>query len=310
MSYIETQRLKAVGLRDELFKDPGGGIFKKFEREFVLKDPSLNVFAGIRDDVVAYFNKYSIPFWDSGKEPTGHLLSSQIACINHLFFLRQREDISTAILQGIDPDVKTALRVDEGFVEFEVIGEKNHLGEKGHTRGANSTSVDAVMLAELQNGKRKLFFIEWKYVEQYKHSPSKALGESGQTRLRIYSPLLKKPDSPLKDTNLEGLYTEPFYQLMRQTLLANEMVKANEYGASDYLHLHVIPTENKELKEVNTALGKLEGSTLQDTWTTVLKSPHRYKAVDPKDFLEPVKNCLDTKTVINYLEQRYWNEQL
>lgn len=43
MSYIETQRKKSIGLRDEIFKDPGGGVFKKRESEFVLKEPALNI---------------------------------------------------------------------------------------------------------------------------------------------------------------------------------------------------------------------------------------------------------------------------
>lgn len=68
MSYLEDQRQKAVQLRDVIFKDPGGGIFKKAEREFVLKDPSLNIWAGIREDAISYFNRCGIPFWDSGNQ--------------------------------------------------------------------------------------------------------------------------------------------------------------------------------------------------------------------------------------------------
>jgi len=312
MSYVETQRQKAVGFRDKLFKDPGGGVFKNIEREFVLSERAANLWAGVREDAIAYFNRYSIPFWDSGSEPTGHLLSSQVACINHLYFVRQRQDIATKLLQTIDKNVESALRMDNGvpdngYVDFEVIGAKNYLGEKQHTRGANSTSVDAVMLAKMRNGQRKLFFIEWKYVEQYKNQPSKAEGESGQTRLKIYSPLLERSDCPFRITNMEGLFTEPYYQLMRQTLLANEMTKAKEYDATDYMHIHAIPTANKELKEINTAAGKLDGSTLHETWSNLLKSPDKYIAVDPKDFISSARDCNDVLSWLTYLEQRYWS---
>lgn len=309
MTYIEQQRKKAVGLRDEVFKDPGGGHFKKLDRTFVLKDPALNIWAGVREDAIDYFRRNTIPFWDSGNEPTGHLLSSQIACVNHLYFVRQRQDIATAILQGIDKNVKTALVMDNGsdsgYVDFEVVGSKNYLGEKLHTRGANSTSVDAVMLAELENGLRKLFFIEWKYVESYGKT-SKAEGDSGQTRIKTYTPLLMQSDCPIKISNIEGLFTEPYYQLMRQTLLAHEMAKAKEYRADIYFHLHVIPKDNKELKDVNTTSGKLAGETLEETWKNVLKSPELYRAVDPKDFLEPARKCIDSFAPLTYLEQRYW----
>jgi hypothetical protein len=309
MSYKELQRKKATGFRDELFKDPGGGQFKKLEREFVLKDPALNLWAGIREDAISYFKRNSIPFWDSGNEPTGHLLSSQIACINHLYFVRQRGDIATSILKGIDPNVKTSLKLgagsDIGYVDFEVIGGKNYLGERLHTRGANSTSVDAVMLAELNNNKRKLFFIEWKYVESYSSS-SKAEGDSGKTRMKTYSSFLNLSDCPIKPSNIEGLFTEPYYQLMRQTLLAHEMTKAKEYNADSYIHIHVIPRNNLELKNVNTAEGKLLGKTLEETWRNVLKSPNLYIAIDPEDFLKPAVNCLDCLSLLSYLKHRYW----
>lgn len=309
MNFKEQQRKKATGLRDELFKDPGGGQFKKLEREFVLKDPSLNLWAGIREDVISYFKKNNIPFWDAGNEPTGHLLSSQIACINHLYFVRQRGDIATSILRGIDSTVNVALKLgsgsDMGYVDFEVIGEKNYLGERLHTRGANSTSIDAVMLAELNNGRRKLFFIEWKYVESYS-GPSKAEGESGKTRMKTYSSLLNKSDCPIKTCNFEGLFTEPYYQLMRQTLLAHEMIKAKEYNADSYFHIHVIPKGNLELKNVNTAEGKLTGKTLEETWRNVLVNPTLYNAIDPEDFLKPAFNCFDCLSLLSYLKNRYW----
>ncbi|MEI6851269.1 MAG: hypothetical protein WCL06_00445 [Bacteroidota bacterium] len=311
MNYLEAQRQKAVALRDKIFKDPGGGIFKQTEREYVLLEPALNIWGGVRDDAISYFNRYNIPFWDSGVEPTGHVLSSQIACINHLYFIRQRQDIATIILQEVDKDVKCALQMDNGvkdcgYVDFEVIGRKNYLKEKLHTRGANSTSVDAVMLAEMNNGLKKLFFIEWKYVEQYKSQPSKANGDSGKTRIETYRPLILAEDCPFEFKNIDGLFTEPYYQLMRQTLLANEMTKAEEYGASLYQHLHIIPEENSDLRKVNTANGKLPGTTLHETWTGLLKNPEKYKMVDPKDFIFPAKICNDTISWINYLEQRYW----
>lgn len=308
MHYKEKQRKKVIELRDEVFKDPGGGLFKSLDREFVLKDPRLNLWAGVREDVIKYFMDNQIPFWDSGNEPTGHLLSSQIACLNHLYFIRQRKDVATAILKGIDKEVKEALMPDHcnGYVDFEVIGTKNFLGEKSHSRGANSTSIDALMLAELNNGKRRIYPIEWKYVESYSNT-SKADGDSGKVRIGIYQKLLSRIDSPINDVNIDGLFTEPYYQLMRQTLLASEMVKNKEYQADSYLHVHVIPNDNIELKNVNTATGKLIGDTLEQTWKNVLKTPSQYLAIDPLQFLLPERHCLDCFAHLSYLEQRYWN---
>lgn len=55
------------------------------------------------------------------------MLSSQVACINHLLFFRHNQDIATAVLKGIDNNVNKALRLDNdktdhGFVSLEVIG--------------------------------------------------------------------------------------------------------------------------------------------------------------------------------------------
>jgi len=115
MNYREKERQRATALRDELFRDPGMGDFKKTPREFVLSDPGLNLWGGIRDDALAYFTSNSITWWDSGNEPTGHLLSSQIACINHLYPLRQREDLATVVLRTIRPDILRALPLDTGL---------------------------------------------------------------------------------------------------------------------------------------------------------------------------------------------------
>jgi hypothetical protein len=324
MNFYDSQREKSIAIRDKLIGDPGQGLFYDIPRGFVLMRPELNLMEAVRYDAEKYFTDNHIPFWNTGEKrakgvhkPSGHMLSSQVACINHLFFFRQHQEIATAILKGVDNNVMTALRLDNdktdsGFVSFEVIGKKNYLKERRHTRGSHSTSVDAVMLAEMRNGSRKLFFIEWKYVEEYRGKQSKFIEEGGGRRKATYLPLLQKEDCPIKtaeldDTFIKGIFYEPFYQLSRQTLLAHEMTKAKEYGATDYLHLHLIPTNNKELKLENTSRGILQGATLQETWTNLLKSPDKYKAIDQKDFLEPARQISEAKTAIEYLEQRYWN---
>jgi len=127
MSYRENERKKAIEIREALFRDPGDGIFFKKEREFVLKDPTLNLWAGIRDDAIDYFERNKIAWWmgDQENEPTGHLLSSQVACINHLYFPRQRKDTATAILKNISEKIEEAVIVDDGYVEFEAVGKIN-----------------------------------------------------------------------------------------------------------------------------------------------------------------------------------------
>jgi hypothetical protein len=302
MRYREDQRKKSVALRDKLFRDPGGGVFKKTPREFVLEDPVLNLWADIRQEALDYFERNRIVWWgDQGNQPSGHLLSSQIACLNHLFFLRQREDIATTVLQKIYPEIVSAIQVDDGFVEFEVVGCQNYLGEKSHTRGANATSIDAVMVGKKSNGKNLFVMIEWKYTEDYqkdnKYIPARA---------QIYDRLLAEQDCPIKVDNFESLYYEPFYQLMRQTLLGWKIVQNGEYGCDEYIHLHVIPAANKELKDRVTSPG-LDGDSMSAAWKNVLAQPAHYRPISPEEFLSPGRQCKDTASIFTYLESRYWN---
>jgi predicted metal-dependent RNase len=100
-------------------------------RDFVLPEPQLNLWEGIRFDALEYFKKNKIGWWQGQREePTGHLLSSQIACINHMYYLRQRKDMATAILKSLDNKIEQACIVDDGYVEFEFIGEKQYVGHK------------------------------------------------------------------------------------------------------------------------------------------------------------------------------------
>ena len=323
MRFYDIQKEKCIRLRNEITNDPGQGLFYKISRDFVLNNPELNLMEEVRNEVEKYFTENNIQFWNTGEirpkginKPSGHMLSSQVACINHLFFFRHQQDVATSILKGIDNNVKTALHLDNdkpnhGFVSFEVIGKENYLKERSHTRGVFSTSIDAVMLAEMQDESRKLFFIEWKYVEQYIGKPSKFNEEGGERRKETYLPLLKEKDCPLKikdlnDKFIEDIFYEPFYQLMRQTLLAHEMIKAKDFGASDYIHLHLIPNDNHELKLKNPSIVILLGNTLEETWSNLLKSPEKYKTIDPKVFLEPARKFSNVTKAMNYLEQRYW----
>ena len=311
MSYIEEQRKKAIGLRNELFKDPGGGMYNNQPWEFVLKDQTLNIWKGVRAEVIAYFHQNSISFWESINRPSGYLLSSQIACINHLFFMRQRQDVATVVLQGLDRNVKRALRIEKdendiGFVVFEENGQNNYLKERSRIRGAHSTSIDAAMLALMKDGTRKLFLIKWSYAECFS-GRSKEINNKGLYSIFNYKPFLEDLDSPIKSCDLIGLSIEPYFQLMRQTLLAHEMTKANDYGATDYTHLFVVPSGNQDFLGVNVASSRLEGSSLTETWSKLLKTPGKYIIIDPKEFLEPSIDCTDTKEIISYLKKRYWD---
>ncbi len=301
VSFREQQRRKAIFNRSVLFLDPGQGLYRNKPREFVLSDPRLNLWEETRSAALEYFRNNEIIWWPGATHPSGHLLSSQVACINHLFFARVRGDIATNILHAISSEVCAALPLIDGYVEFEYIGSRQLLRERGFTRGANCTSLDAVMLGRTNSGKKILFLIEWKYTEDY---PPNSLWL--QKRSDIYDSLIVAAEGPfLSSVEPKSLYFEPFYQMMRQTLLGHLFLKNRELDCDDYVHVHVVPDGNIELKTRITS-PFLFGDCIHTAWTALLRAPHRYVAIDPEALLKRTSTLPDTRCWLDYLKRRYW----
>ena len=75
-------------IADSFFgNDNGNGYFKGKQYPFILRDGENNLFEPILDSAIQYFADNRISWW-GGKKPSGHILSSQIACLNHLFSIR------------------------------------------------------------------------------------------------------------------------------------------------------------------------------------------------------------------------------
>ncbi len=312
MNYREAEREKAVRIRDDFFRDPGGGIFEKANRPFVLISPEKNLWTQIRKDVIEYFSNNSIVWWPGGLEPSGHLLSSQVSCVNHLFFLRNNREAALRILQNINSEfIEVCPDFEKGYIGFEVVSNESYLSEiaqgKKQTRGANCTSVDAMMTGILQNGKKIQVLIEWKYTEFYPKS-DKSVGSSGLTRKGRYNNLIAAKDSPMKCTvDISNLYYEPFYQLMRQTLLAWQMTKnkARELNADDWLHLDIVPENNLTLRYQVPAPDFIQ-TGIEDAWKSQLKDPEKYNIITPQKLLKPLIFDSAYRSLITYLNKRYW----
>ncbi len=312
MNYRETERQKVVKIRDGFFKDPGGGHYKNMPRPFVLINPENNLWKGIRKDAIEYFKNNKIVWWSGATQPSGHLLSSQVNCLNHLFFLRKDREAALMILKNINTDfVEACPDFESGYIGFEVVSKQSYLGEapigKEQTRGANCTSVDAMMTGFLKNGEKVQVLIEWKYTELYPKA-DKSKGSSGITRKNRYDLLIDDKDSPINRTvSIDNLYYEPFYQLMRQTLLAWQMTKHKEaeLNADDWLHLDVIPENNLNLLYQVTA-PDLEQTGLEEAWKSQLKDPDKYNIITPQRLLKPLIFLPKYRPFIKYLNQRYW----
>jgi len=312
MNYRETEREKVERIRDDFFKDPGRGIFEKAPRPFVLINPKKNLWTKIRKEAIDYFKTNKIVWWPGSEEPSGHLLSSQISCVNHLFFLRNDKKTALKILKNINADfIEVCPDFENGYVGFEVVSKNSYLNEvsegKIQTRGANCTSVDAMMTGILKNGKKIQVLIEWKYTEFYPKS-DKSAGSSGLTRKKRYDTLITDNKSPINCTvDISNLYYEPFYQIMRQTLLSWQMTKnkANELDADDWLHLDIIPENNLTLRYQVSAPDLIQ-TGIEQAWKSQLKEPYKYNVITPQMFLKPILFDTKYRSLINYLNTRYW----
>ncbi len=308
-------------------RDTGGKLFpingKPFPKPDYLLNSRNNLLNFMTQDVVDYFIKNEIAFWETGitevdehNMPTGHTLSSQISCINHLFPLRNDRKAVLSIAKTICSDIIDIFEIKTdkflpAYIAFETISETDYLNEcKGQkpTRGTMCTSIDALIFAQHQNGEKILLPIEWKYTESYDDTDKSTEKSRGKTRLGRYSDLINK-STQLKqkheDYTSSIYFFEPFYQLMRQTLLAEQMI-ANKnteiIKADDYIHAHIIPRENIDLLNKQYLPNKQD---METTWRSCLVNQEKYKIISPKDLLANIDK-IRYKKLINYLSERYW----
>jgi len=317
--YQERERKKAVGLvrNSDLFERcRGGGKFLKKNRPFVLSNGNYNLFKQTRTRAITYFKENKISWWRGGENPTGHTLSSQIACLNHLFAIRDNEKEVLKIAQIICPDIVEVLKIETddfspAYISFEVVGDNDYLNEckeeQKLTRGSLFTSVDALIYAKDEKGKKYIFPIEWKYTEYYNNQNKATEGlkndpikNKGETRKKRYTDLINSSNQ-LKSKNHFCYYFEPFYQLMRQTLWAEQMIRYSEkISADDFIHVHVIPQENSDLLKKKYICS---GQYMEITWRECLQDQSKYKIISPQDLLADIDNA----ELKNYLSKRYWN---
>lgn len=307
----ERQRHLELIAKSFFGKDKGNGFFKGKQYPFVLRNGGNNLYEPILEDAIQYFKENNISWW-GGTTPTGHVLSSQIACLNHLFAIRKDPEAVLALINGICNKFKKVLPLkcdkDKGYIAFEAVSDNDHLNEDGPTRGSNCTSVDALILAVDNNDENWLIPIEWKYTESYDDYPSsdKSAGEKGKVRMNRYTDLINnsKQLKSLPAYNGSVYYFEPFYQLMRQTLWAEQMLSNKEsecVKADHYMHIHVIPSADVDL--LNKTY-RVSSKNMEKTWRSMLADQSKYLIIDPSVLMKPIENSYPD--LCKYLSERYW----
>lgn len=317
--YLETQRNKSITLIKEnnpvFYTSHACGAYRGKPRDFVLVENLNNLFEPIRTKALEYFKNNGISWW-GGEKPTGHVLSSQIACLNHLFQIRNDKEAVLTILNNVSNEFIDVLPIttdkyDQAYIQFEAVSDIDHMLENYSTRGSNCTSIDALIYAAHKDGTKWLIPIEWKYTESYNNQNKATEGCNknpqnckGEVRKSRYTSLINSSNQ-LKPLDQNCYYFEPFYQLMRQTLWSEQMIKNknNEtLKADNFLHVHVIPADNSALLFKTY---KCSSKNMETTWRDHLKDQSKYIIISPENLLNGL-NKNKYGFLLDYLKTRYW----
>lgn len=236
--------------------------------QFLPDDAHWNLAPDIRDAAKALFDHEDSRQRIQWHRYAGHGCSSQACCVNFLMPLAQ--DPPT-LAEWVDYVTGTSgARIEpiehrngaEQLIAFEWVPDIDYLNEGDKlgnlSRGANSTSLDAAIRYRLGNETR-LLLIEWKYTESYGNTRSKQERSGDGTRKSRYANIWKRPHGPMRadirssGLELEDLFLNPWYQLLRQQMLAYH-VENDPLGDYDHVQLlHLSPAKNLALQRVNGA---------------------------------------------------------
>lgn len=325
-TFLDQEKARYVAEREAgepaLFSDEAGGwgFYRGLARPFCLppEHAAENLAPAIRNAALAYFAAHNIQWHDGGGAgPSNHLCSSQVMCVNFLFPFADQPEALAEMLRPIYPRLGRMLPVEDNrYVAFEWIGKQNYLNERvargaERTRGANSTSADAAVLFELDDGRRQMALIEWKYTETY-GGGSIRISRRRTDRLDIYAPFLNLPDCPIRlpmEVERDALFVAPFDQLMRLQLLAREMERSRELGADTVTVLHVSPTRNRELQRVTSASFQQFGSSVSEVWPKLVHPSGQFLSASIEQLWAAAQAAPSMESWRDYMRLRYrWVE--
>ncbi len=180
-------------------------------------------------------------------QPSNHLLSSQVQCVNVLAPMMKDPDALKRLFTPWSAEVIPFAPEGGEALTFEWTGLDNYLGEYGiegeigHRRKA--TSADAPFRFINNDGEIEIALVEWKYVEAYPDTGEEPLPARRLARYRAAG----EKELDLTLVPFEDLFVEPVYQLMRLQLLAAGIEAVNEQGCRCVRLVHVAPEGNREL---------------------------------------------------------------
>ncbi len=227
-----------------------------------------------------------------------HGLSSQVCCVNFLLpFADKPALLARWIAHVTSDDVAEVLPVEHGragqdwFVSFEWIGDDDHLNEAKpgtqRKRGANATAADAALSYRTTDGATNLLLIEWKYTERY----GQPLDPKGNTTRRSrYESIWRAPNGPIRtdaEVILDDFFWEPFYQMLRQQMLAWHTERTDP--AIDRARvLHLSPAGNRPLHTVTSPPLRRLGGDAFEVFSSLLTEPADFRSMSIETAFAPL----------------------
>jgi len=295
------------------------GLFRNRMYPFCLplKYAQYNLFQGIRQDAMDTFKKHNI-IWHSSAlpgYPSNHLCSSQVFAVNLLFPFIDSPEVLANALRPYFPNINRMIPVEDNrYIAFEWIGKKNYLSEmpkigEYRQRGAGNTSIDAMMMYETNDNEKVMLLIEIKYSESYGVS-YKRFRSDGSDRIKCYEDFFYDLSSPINRSiapDLEDFLYEPFYQLLRHTLLATQIKKVEKEKINRVQVVHLVVSQNKELLSVTSPQFRKHGSTTYEVWQKILNEPEVFNVIPVESFFKNVEhfNNRQLDLWIIYMKERY-----
>ena len=253
-----------------------------------------NLAPSIRAPIADYFTANKVQ-WHTH---ANHGLSSQACCLNFLAPLARRPPLLARVVgRALGLTELEMLPIEQRpvgeplYLGFEWTGRADYLSEwplgGTATRGANATSADAVV--RFRSGESvTIVLIEWKYTESY-GAPIDSIGNP--TRLKRYTDKAFAPAGPIRDDRnlkVEDFFWEPFYQLLRQQMLAWRMQDAREDGADRVVVLHISPRQNTRLHKVTAPALQRFGDDAFEAFGATLARPEDFVSVSTEDLFGPL----------------------
>lgn len=306
----ETRR--QVAFKRTRWPELGDGVWSKrpnYQYPHILPKNNIKkaLFEPIAQEVINYLDSNDITIHSEAL----NLRSSQVCCLNILFPLKKDRDLAREVLKPLLPYVK-----DVNEIEFEYTGPDGiteWLGEPpGGKRGQNRTSIDAAIWWIDKFGKRYITLLEWKYTERSFGScggyesdsnvqkeqcrtmdvagshPEKhcfLVTDRPQTHRHYWEHLVEAGIDITRFKDINGCpFRGPFYQLLRQSLLAAYLRK--EMDNIDNVEVAVLYFQgNASLLKCPRYLKPLTPNTMGsalDAWNSVMTnaSPIRHLTIE------------------------------